>query len=190
MAIVIIKRRFAWGFTLLEMLIALSIFSIVIILSAGALVMLQTAQSHAINLQNVHDNIRYTLDTISREIRTGDSYCVGNSCERESDGMSVSSCDWSNGCNLFSFRQSLSGDTIYYRLHNGSVERQVNTSGFVPITDPDRTITDLVFYTTGGIGSPQRVTILIEVEAGDLNRPGGESRMRMQTAITKRRAAF
>lgn len=189
MAVVNMNIRFASGFTLLEMLIALSIFSGVVTIATGALVMLQAAQSHAINLQNVHDNIRYTLDTMSREIRTGDSYCISNSCE--SGGIGVSSCNWLGvGCELFSFRQSLSSDTIDYRLFNGSVQRQINAGGYVPITDPDRTITDLTFYTTGSIGSSQRVTILIEVEAGDLVRPGGESRMRVQTAVTKRRLSF
>ena len=156
------------GFTLLEMLIALSIFSVVIILGAGALVMLQAAQSHAINLQNVHDNIRFTLETMSREIRTSDSYCYGASCK---SGVTwVSSCTCGGSC--------------------GRVERQIGGGDFLPITDPDRTVTDLTFYTTGIRGSPQRVTILLEVEAGDSNRPGGESRIRMQTSVTKRRPAF
>src|SRR3989344_3537673 len=182
------------GFTLLEMLIALSIFSVVIILGAGALVMLQAAQSHAINLQNVHDNIRFTLETMSREIRTSDSYCYGASCMRGIIG--VSTCNWlAGGCDLFSFRQSLTKEIIAYRLNTcmgtcGRVERKIGGGDFLPITDPDRTVTDLTFYTTGSIGSPQRVTILLEVEAGDSNRPGGESRIRMQTSVTKRRPAF
>ena len=184
------------GFTLLEMLIALSIFSVVIILGAGALVMLQAAQSHAINLQNVHDNIRFTLETMSREIRTSDSYCNGASCMRPGSGIGVSTCDWpGGGSNLFSFRQSLTRKIIAYRLYTcmgtcGRVERKIGGGDFLPITDPDRTVTNLTFYTTGSIGSPQRVTILLEVEAGDSNRPGGESRIRMQTSVTKRRPAF
>lgn len=177
------------GFTLLEMLIALSIFSVVMILGAGALVMLQSAQSHAVNLQNVHDNIRFTLETMSREIRTSDSYCYGASCVR--GGRGVSACSWlGSGCEVFSFRQSLTSETINYRLRQGRVERQINGGGYIPITDPDRTVTDLTFYTTGRMGSPQRVTILLEVEAGDSSRPGGESRIRMQTSVTKRRPAF
>lgn len=176
------------GFTILEMLIALSIFSVVITLGTGALVMLQAAQSHAINLQNVHDNIRFTLETMSRDIRTGDSYCIGSSCKKSGGGM-VSSCNnWSDGgCELFSFRQSLTRETIDYRLNGGRVERQIDGGGYIPVTDPDRTVTDLTFYTTGSIDSSQRVTILIEIEAGDPGRPGGESRIRMQTSITKRR---
>ena len=184
----IVNRK---GFTLLEMLIALSIFSIVVTIGAGALVMLQAAQSHAINLQNVHDNIRYALSTMSLEILAGDSYCKNNSCVSSGGGV-VSSCDWSGaGCELFSFRQSLTSEIIDYRLAvvdgKGRVERQINGGGFIPITDPDRTVTKLAFYTTGSIGSPQRVTILIEVQAGDLNRPGGESRIHMQTSVAKRR---
>ncbi len=193
MAIVNTKTGFLGGFTLLEMLIALSIFSVVVTVGSGALVTLQATQSHAINLQNAHDNIRYTLGTISLEILAGDNYCFGSSCK--SGGSPVSFCSWAgSGCESFTFRQSLTKDTIDYRLNivdgKGRVERQINGEGFIPMTDPDRTVTKLIFYTTGLIGFPQRVTIVIEVKAGDLNRPGGESRIRMQTAVTKRNITF
>ncbi|OHA02448.1 MAG: hypothetical protein A3I44_04990 [Candidatus Sungbacteria bacterium RIFCSPLOWO2_02_FULL_51_17] len=69
----------ATGFTIMEMIIAMGIFSVVMMTSVSIIVMAQNAQIKVRNLQNVQDNIRFILEFMNKELRTG-TY--------------ISLCDW------------------------------------------------------------------------------------------------
>lgn len=71
------------GFTLIEMLVSISLFAVVITMSVGTLLVLIDANSRAQSMQLVMTNLSFALDSMTREIRTGtDWYCgeyTGNS---------------------------------------------------------------------------------------------------------------
>ncbi|TSC78818.1 MAG: hypothetical protein G01um101429_641 [Parcubacteria group bacterium Gr01-1014_29] len=195
------RRNGTKGFTLLEMIVAVGIFSMVAVLASGSAFLFHRLQRKAINAQNVHDNIRFALDTMAREIRTGDKFChvsLPTGCVNVS--APSLNCSWaSGGCTQFSFRESLA-DTpnIAYRLNTGAPGGgaiQKSTDGGVQwyyITDPERTISTLRFYASGITAFPdeeqERVTIVIEVKSAYLAKPGEESRLLLQTTVTKRKA--
>lgn len=62
------------GFTLLEMLVSLSIFSVTIMMVAGIMISVQNAREKVGTILLMQDNIRFTLELFSREIRTGAGY--------------------------------------------------------------------------------------------------------------------
>lgn len=62
------------GFTLIEMIVSLAVFSIVITISVGALLILIGTNQQLQNEQSVMTNLSFALDSMAREIRTGTHY--------------------------------------------------------------------------------------------------------------------
>jgi prepilin-type N-terminal cleavage/methylation domain-containing protein len=62
------------GFTLVEMIVSLAVFSVVITMSVGALLMLVASNSQLQKEQSVMTNLSFAIDSMTREIRTGTLY--------------------------------------------------------------------------------------------------------------------
>lgn len=62
------------GFTLVEMIVSLALFSIVITISVGALLVLIGTNEQLQGEQTVMTNLSFALDSMTREIRTGTEY--------------------------------------------------------------------------------------------------------------------
>ena len=173
------NRNSNQGFTLLEMIVAIGIFSIVSLISVRVVLTLNSVQKKAINVQNTHDNIRFALEAMARDIRTGENYKSG--------------CDWPTGCNSFSFERSTTGGSVTYFLDTSGgssvIKRQEGAGTPLPLTDPQRAITRLRFYVTGvaAVRSEQeKVTIVVEVESGIPTRQTEFANLQLQTTVSKR----
>ncbi len=67
------------GFTLVEMIVSLAIFSIVVTVSVGALLVLVGTNQQLQGEQSVMTNLSFALDSLTREIRTGSGYyCISD----------------------------------------------------------------------------------------------------------------
>lgn len=65
------------GFTLVEMIVALAVFSVVVTISIGALLSLVATNEQLQSERTVMTNLSFALDSVTREIRTGTAYyCV------------------------------------------------------------------------------------------------------------------
>ncbi|MCA9366806.1 type II secretion system protein [Candidatus Kaiserbacteria bacterium] len=62
------------GFTLIEMIVSLGLFSIVITVAVGALLVLIANNKQLQQEQGVMTNLSFALDSMTREIRTGTKY--------------------------------------------------------------------------------------------------------------------
>lgn len=62
------------GFSLIEMIVALALFSAVLTISVGALLMLIAANGQLREEQSVMTNLSFALDGMTRELRTGVRY--------------------------------------------------------------------------------------------------------------------
>lgn len=66
------------GFTLIEMIVSLGLFSVVTTIAVGALVALIGTNEQLQNERSVMTNLSFALDSMTREIRTGTNYyCAG-----------------------------------------------------------------------------------------------------------------
>jgi prepilin-type N-terminal cleavage/methylation domain-containing protein len=64
------------GFTLIEMIVSLGVFSVVVTTAVGAVLMLIATNQQLQGEQSVMTNLSFALDTMTREIRTGfNIYC-------------------------------------------------------------------------------------------------------------------
>lgn len=185
-----VSKKRAAGFTLIEMLIAVGVGSVVLVTAVGVLASLHAIQRRAINAQNVHDNIRFALEAMSREIRTGDQFCnvpAPGSC---SNAGTPTDCSWPNGCDEFTFRQTATNEVVTYKLDGDDVVKVKREIGnFLPLTDPQRTVTKLHFYTTGvnDFAEHELVTILLEVVGGTTAKPNELVTLNAQTSVSKRK---
>jgi len=62
------------GFTLIEMIVSLALFSVVVTISVGALLVLIASNRQLQDEQAVLTNLSFALDSMTREIRTGSNY--------------------------------------------------------------------------------------------------------------------
>lgn len=68
------------GFTLLEMIVSTGIFSIIVIASIGIMLSVTKAQLRTANLQAIQDNIRFSTELLTKEMRTGQKYQLTTAC--------------------------------------------------------------------------------------------------------------
>src|SRR3989338_8177129 len=65
------------GFTMLELIVAVGVFSVVAMLSVSSLLSLTGAQKKALAIQSVQDNLRVALRAIQTDIISGDFFYCG-----------------------------------------------------------------------------------------------------------------
>lgn len=165
------KRRLALdlskGFTLLEMLVSVGVFAIFIGLGAGLFVSVLRGERHAAAFRAVQENIRFSMETMSREMRTGKGFSLLGS--------------------ELSFTNAR-GESVRYRLQRGVIERSANGGlSFGPMTSDRVHVATFTFRLSGEAKSDQkqpRVTMLIDAKATDprVSIPS----LHLQTTITQR----
>lgn len=141
------------GFTLIEIIIAVGLFTVIMTLASGAYLIMISANRQAQSVATGINNLSFALETMTRNIRTGTNY-----------GCPTEGRDCSGGSS-FSFRNEdttlvtydLSASTI--RETKGGVSRM--------LTDSSVNISSLMFYASGTAGRPSgdyrqpRVTIIV-----------------------------
>lgn len=196
------------GFSLIEVLVSLSIFTIVVTICVGALYTLIEANSRSRNSQSIATNLSFTLDSLTREIRTGrDYYCaVGGSASLPFDADDETTQDCATGGAAFSFNeggQSLTSNTpndsrrIAYRLQNGKLQRRLgngdgiggvnDAADWYDLTSDDVVIERLRFYVEGserGDDNAPIVTVFLSGTVGDEDVT--QSDFSIQTTIPQR----
>jgi len=80
------------GFTLIEMIVAVGLFSIVMLVSISALLSLVDANRKAQALQSVMNNLNIAVDGMVREIREGSNYRCGSICASQPSCSQLGVC--------------------------------------------------------------------------------------------------
>lgn len=66
------------GFTLIEMLVSLSLFTVVVTITVGSMLVLINGNRELVNSQSIMDSLSFSMDSMTREIRTGRAYFCGS----------------------------------------------------------------------------------------------------------------
>lgn len=180
------------GFTLMEMVVALGIFSSIMLMSIGALVSVQSAQIRSSDAQVVQDNIRFALELMTKEIRQGRKY------EGYNGGALQSDC--SGGCDEIRFTRTdpaLGDVKTAYCMDAGRLIRFFNiidgqncsVASAAALTAKEAIVDGFLFYILGQDILPTdgqaRVTIAMRVRAQSLSQKA-ETVMDLQTTIVQR----
>jgi len=153
------------GFTILEMLVAIAIFSVVMTMAMESILNINDAQKKIESFRTVSDNLNFALDAMSREIRTGYSYSLIAS-------------------DTFSFTNAKT-ESVTYQLIGGQLIRSVGASAF-PLTDSKITIDYLDFILSGaGASDGFQPLVRINVSASSGVKDKERSRINLQTSVSQ-----
>ncbi len=171
------------GFTLVEMMVSISLFTVVLLIASSAFLSVVNADRKARATRIAMDNLNLTLEDMSRRIKTGTGY----SCGAVSD---VADC--SMGKESISF-YGQDGVLVTYKKDGTGITRQIGgTLSPLLVTAPEIKIIDLKFVvggstkvtSTGGIdGTQPYVVILVD---GSTNAGVITSNFKIQTMVTQR----
>lgn len=172
------------GFTLIELMVSVSVFSIVMLLSMGSILGVLDANQKSQTLRTVMDNLNFTLEGMTRSIRFGQNYHCG------SGGDPALPADCASGNSSMSVTTS-SGRIFTYKLVGGRISRSINGGADYFITSPDTTIQSLTFrvlgssaYAGGSDTFQPEVIITISGFAGV--KPTTKSSFTLETTVSQR----
>ncbi len=183
------------GFSLIELLVALTIFSVVVTMATGTLLVLINANLKAQNVQAVINNVTFALDSMTRELRTGYNYDCDTTRHTSVDSDSATQ-DCTNGVYISlmesggSLTSGKSSNRIAYAYDAGSqtIIRRLANDTWLPLTSPNVQITNFKITVTGSSPADSvqpTVTVFIEGKAGGLG-DSTDSTFSMQTTVTQR----
>ncbi len=179
------------------MLVSTAIFTVVMVIALGALLAMSESDRKAQTLKSVINNLNFSIDSISRAVRTGYGYSSG--CAGGGD------CTTPPGASSFSF-SAADGSTIAYRLENtstdpsagtvcgqsvaiGCLARSINGGAWAAVTAPEVVITNLSFYLLGSGLTPSdtfqpKLTVLMSgyVQVTGTRR----TNFNLETSVTQR----
>lgn len=176
------------GFTLIEMMVSVALFSIVMLVGMTALFTLVSQNKRAQALNSVITDLNFSLESMSRTIRTGYAY----------------------GCEFVPGRDCVSGDTrfqlttiinnvehrVRYRFREsggrGFIERHIEPTGggtsfgWVEITSANVDIEDFSFFVFGTSGADAFQPRVMISFSGQAQNEQETSDFSIQTTITQR----
>lgn len=196
------------GFTLIEIMVAVSIFAIVMLIGVGALLTMVEVNKRAQGINSVMNNLNAAIEQMSRSIRVGSTYYCGDSSVSPSPLILAQPQDCSLSGGLLLAFEPTGGDPddvddqTVYRLNGTQLERSLcsganqlcgpegeKDGAWVAITAPEVIITDFRFYVTGstpllnGDSEQPRVVMIVR---GTANVQGGPTEFTVQSSITQR----
>lgn len=181
-----LQKKNQKGFTLVEMLVSVGIFTVIITIAMGALLVVYDTYRKTRTLKNAMENVNIATESVIKRIRTGDNF-------------SCFSFDPTN-CMHFAFRGK---NNVQYEYSWNSTTRQLTTRScpFVatetpcpmsvlmrPVNSPDVLINSVKFYTYG-LGDDLLQDSVTVTMSGLANLPGKsqyDTNFRIQTTISKR----
>ena len=92
------------GFTLIEIIVALAIFTVVAVVAIGALAKVISANKKAQSIQAAISNLSYAIESMSRELRLGRNYlCVSNfsTIPASQNTLTPNACNATNNGNYY-----------------------------------------------------------------------------------------
>ncbi|MES2223364.1 MAG: type II secretion system protein [Patescibacteria group bacterium] len=168
------------GFTLIEIMVAVSIFTLVMMVAIGAVLSIVSANKKAQAVSSVLTNLNFALEAMVRDLRTGYDY----NCDGGGD------CPNGDGGGVISFFSTQSDAPVEYTIQNGSIVKSVNSGPRLYLTSPEVNITSLKFYVTGtvktGSGDYVQPRIIIIIN-GSYKGFGNLASFHLQTMVSQRR---
>ena len=181
------------GFTLVELMVSLSIFIVIMVVVMGAILSVLNVNTLSQSKKTAMDNLNFSLETIERAIRFGTNYDCG------SIQPLTTPEDCSSGNTSLTFTAS-DGSIVTYTLTGGVITEKVNAGNPLPLTSPEVTIQNLTFRVFGSApfvnGSPScatpndclqpQVIITVAGIAGSANKPATQASFKMETTVSQR----
>jgi len=176
------------GFTLIELMVSISIFTMVAIVALGAIITIIDANRKARTLSTIMNNLNFSVESMTRSVKTGSE--IKNVMESSFEVKAIDFYAEDTGSEVFPRKW------ITYRKKGDAIERcdgtesAPSTNKCFPITSDQIKITYLGFYATGELPTDSttqpRIRIVIEGETKTQIRGTG-SKFKIQTTVSQRK---
>lgn len=194
------------GFTLVEIIVATAIFTMVVTIAVGALTQLNKTSREARAMRVIMDNANSAIDSMARTVRMGirfdggcaaDCVCTGATANTVRDTAKIDITNpggTGNTCLRF-YGPSTSGGPMeevkyHYNSAKKSVERSVNSAAWQDMTASELQVTDMRFYVNGtrygGAGIEGDQPVITMLMRGTAKVSATSRDFTVQTTITPR----
>ena len=187
------------GFTLIEMLVAIFVFTAIMTIATGAIFSVVAANKTSQALKSVLDNLSGALDSMSRNIRYGDNYICGDPGVDFDHGRSCP--EGSGGDTEFAFTDK-DGDHVIY-VYNPAIISQTGTNPGIfrcldsvgdntctRLTAAEVNISDMHFYVQGANSNELRQPQLLITISGSAQAGPNPAKFNIETMIDQRNLTF
>lgn len=164
------------GFTLAELLVAISVFSIAISISTNMFINAIRAQRKALVAQNVVDNARYVMETISKEVRVARPSSLSSPLSNE---LSFTSNSENRKGNSIKFYFDDARGTVMFDddTSDANVAQVITSAVNVKITSLE--------FTLNYVSGQPKVTVVLSAKSTSAD-PTIDSVINLQTTISPR----
>lgn len=193
----IATRNVAGGYTIIETMIAVSIFLVVIMYGMGALLNANLLHRKSQDLRSVMDNLSFIMEDISRNLRTGYNY----QCFIDGQPLGFSKLGAPRSCAsgwAIAFeaatgnKDSYSDQWVYYISNDGKIFKSIDGAvSFVQLTsdeitiDPDPISGFSVLGAEPPSGNTQQPLVIIKL-IGTITTKNIVTPFSLQTAVSQR----
>lgn len=177
------------GYTILETMIAISLFIIIIMAGMGALLNANLLNQKSQSMRSIMDNLSYIVEDMGRNLRTGYAYhCIADGNLTLTTPLS---CATGGG---ISFKSSLGGQWVYYigtYLGKPGIFKSVDGGSTFVQMNPDEVVLDPVSgFSVLGAEAPaadtQQPFVTIKLVGKIILNPTTTTTFSLQTAVSQR----
>lgn len=198
------------GFSIVEMLVAVALFTAVVLMSIAALLALIDANSKTRSIKIAMDNLGFIFDDMARDLRVGSRYRCQEGIPPTrmiiASDATGTDCSYDSGGQYLAFRNKDNYVTFYY-FNNGTLKKKVTTrnwssgytdaltgddlygNSYLTVSSSDLTINRLRFYvynTNPSSNAQPYVVITATVTVGATGKPKNQTTFSVQTTVSQR----
>lgn len=175
------------GMTLIEMLVAVSVFVVVVVMSSNIFTSIISGQRRSIAQQNTQENMRYVFEILSKEIR--DAQKSNTDCYSAAPLPTMRIFNTVPAKNIL-YLKNKNDECVAYFLVDGVLMLRRGTR-LASTTPSFLDVTGLIFEVTDNkviLGAEQRVQprVTIKMRATMRNQPRDNIILYMQTTVSSR----
>lgn len=182
------------GFTLIELMVATSIFIVIMLGSMSSLFVLLNAGKSSRALRFAMDNVNFAMESMTRAIRMGTNYyCVSSGSSIAMDDVtSTHDCTSSDDGTFIAFvPQGVTTSRIGYKLHTNQTTginslQKCDLTTCVDVVSPDVNIEKLKFFVKGSDGSDRIQANVYIIVKGTIMVKGVPTSFSLQTSASQR----
>lgn len=184
-----LRNQYTQGFTLIEVMVAVSIFAIVVTVGIGSLMTVNKSYRQSQAQRAVIDNLSFAMESMVREIRIGQEYTCGASVVYQDfqDCQSAYFSFVSFDMNDDSVIDTADEVTYYWDQQNQKIMMIVGGASAEALTADSVQITDMWFELfEGSVASPHQPYVVIHI-AANVSVAEQTSTLVLQTSVSQRK---
>jgi prepilin-type N-terminal cleavage/methylation domain-containing protein len=168
------------GFTLVELMTALTIFMIIMVMSMGSILGVFDANRKSQSESIVMNNLNLAVESMARDMRFAHGYHCGSG-----NFSQPQVCP--SGDSIIAFTNS-NGDHMVYKLDGSTLERSSdNGNNFTAVTAPEIVIENLTFRVFGAApGDILQPKTLISIKGYSDTKASSKTEFSLQTLVSQR----